>query len=51
MFLFRRDKSVLPEVHEIILVHFSFCSHFRLTLRKLDVRFRISSHSLFKIVA
>ena len=28
MFLFRRDKSVLPEVYEIILAHSSFCSHF-----------------------
>ena len=30
MFLFRRDKGVLPEVYEIILAHFSFCSHFHL---------------------
>ena len=30
MFLFWRTKDVLPEMCEIILFHFSFCSHFRL---------------------
>ena len=49
MFLFWRTKDVLPDMCEIILFHFSFCSHFFKTLRKLGVRFRIFSHSLFKI--
>ena len=44
MFLFWRDENVLPEVCEIILAHFSFCSHFQLNFAQTRLTF---SHSLF----
>ena len=48
MFLFWRDKSVLPEMREIILAHLTFCFHSRLRFAQRCI-FYILSNSLFKV--
>ena len=47
MFLFWRDKNVLPEMREIILAHLFSVSIFIWNLRKVDVYFAFSVTVLF----
>ena len=48
MLLFCRDKRVLPEMREIILVHFVLCFHFQLKFAQFSCTFAFLVTVYFK---